>query len=90
MIYEIIIKVNISEKYFIKPLLSILNKELNKNKIDWIYDYEKNIYTINSNLNYNSVHENILNKLTEKQSYIKNIYPEYGNKWYFLFKIMEK
>ena len=92
MLYELIIKINIEQQYFIKSILSILNQRLNKNnninEIQLIYDVDKNIYTINSELEYNDIHEHVIKYLQKQQTYIKNIYPEYGNDWYILFKIV--
>jgi hypothetical protein len=97
MKYQLIIEINIKEKYFIKTILSIINHKLkeyenikeyfyenilfNNYKIKWIYDEKKNIYYIDTDYDFDFVNDNSNIFFNKLEKHIKNFYHEFGNKW---------
>ena len=105
MKYQLIIEVNIREKYFIKTILSILKQKLkeynnikeyfrenifNDYKIKWFYDETLYLFNTENEYNYEFVYNDTKNLVNYFEKYIKNIYPEFGNKWNFTFEVIEK
>lgn len=103
MIYELIIEIEIKEKYFVKSILSIINHKLieysnidenfceniffNNYKIKWFSNKCINIYNTETDYDYNFVNKNTYLFFNKLEAYIKNIFPEFGNKWNMLISI---
>jgi hypothetical protein len=96
MKYQLIIEINIKEKYFIKLILSLINNRLkeyyNKEnicennffynyKINWKNDENSNIYYTETDYDFNYVNDNSIIFFNKLEKYIKNYYHEFGNNW---------
>jgi hypothetical protein len=57
-------------------------------KITWLCKNDKlNLYNTETDYNYNIVYDDTLKLINNLELYIKNIFPEFGNKWNASFTI---
>jgi len=104
MKYQLIIEINIKEKYFIKSILSIINNKIKEYyckenicennffynyKINWENAEKTNIYYTETNYDFNFVNDNSNIFFNKLEKYIKNLYHEFGNNWNISITINE-